>query len=104
MYSELTPIKQKHQLVCPICGSQDYDWGYMYATGYQSGERFNMWQMKNRLQVMKIRRCKVCDNVQQFLDPEVTKRVNTTTVWVVVIVLAFVFLIFVTMLVMTPMY
>lgn len=101
--SDLAPTKQKHQMPCPVCGSQDYDWGYMYATGYQSGEQFSMWRMKRSVQVMKIRRCKVCDNVQQFLDEDASKSVMRTTWLVVGIALLFVFLAILVPLVLIPM-
>ena len=98
MYNDFSynasPTKQKNQLPCPICGSQDYDWGFMTTQGYQSGEQYSMWRTKRSLQVMKVRRCKVCDNVQQFFDEDATKQITRTTLLIVALVFAVVFFIF----------
>ena len=100
--SDLAPTKQKNQQPCPVCGAQDYEWGYMTSTGYQSGDQYSMWRTKRAVQVMKVRRCKACDNVQQFFDEDATKKVMRTT-WVIVgLVFVMIFLFFVIPLVLMP--
>src|SRR5262245_40055008 len=72
------------QQPCPICGGTEFEWGRPGGqVFYIPGDRW--WTGKGR-QAIRLRRCLQCNNLQQFTDLELTRRVESMTIAAVVIV------------------
>ena len=72
------------QVKCPICGSTDFEWGRLSAqTVYYPDS--SMWKVRGR-QLVKVRRCRQCNNLMTFADPDRTRQLNTMALVIVIVV------------------
>lgn len=82
---EFQRLKVKiERLPCLICGSEDYEWGYIDGA-YQPG--LLTTKLDPRRQLLAARKCLRCNNVQIFTDKKTTQRM-----WQTVAIIGIVFL------------
>jgi len=81
MYPTDAPTNELQQSKCPVCGSQDFEWGRLQAY-YVPGT--SLWSAKGR-QMVKARRCLRCNNLLQFTDTARTAQFNRIVIVIVAI-------------------